>query len=180
MVRTRVIYHNAGGETSSSPSHLLSRETSSLPNMIVHLRVKAPTGKTPRFGSGVWGVKSGLTMVKSSDPIVLFSNLTYAANFPGEVNDRDINPGNAVEFSAGLAYALNYHVALNAGFEQAFVGPSVLDGADVAGSRLVVANLKTGLTIALTKNLSMDTSVGAGLTEDSPDLTVSVSFPYTF
>ncbi len=157
-----------------------ARERLWLPGLIAHLQAKIPTGDPPRLGSGVWGVKSGLLMVKSSDPVVLFSNLAYTVNFPGDVNGVDTDPGDSVELSAGIAYALNYNVALNAGFEQIFIGALERRGANVVGSRLVVSNLKTGLTIALTKKVSMDVSVSAGLTEDAPDLIVSVSFPFTF
>jgi len=157
-----------------------ANEHSWIPNLIAHARVKAPTGNAPQFGSGVWGFKGGLIMVKSSDPIVLFSNAAYTVNFPGQVNGLDTNPGDSFEYSAGIAYALNYNVAVNAAFEQIFVGPSASDGVSLTGSRLVVGNLKAGLTYALSKNLSMDLSLGTGLTEDSPDFTVTVSFPYTF
>ena len=92
----------------------------------------------------------------------------------------DLNPGNAFEYNIGMAYALNYHLALNTSFEQVFVSESNQNGHTVAGSRLVVANFKAGLTYAFTKNFSVDASVGTGLTADSPDFTVSVSFPYTF
>ena len=76
----------------------------------------------------------------------------------------------------------NVQVPLSQGerFIASFVNESTADGVRVPGSRLVVANLKTGLTYALTKNLSFDFSIGTGLTEDSPDLTVTASFPYTF
>ena len=157
----------------------LAREHGSLPNMVAHMKLKAPTGSPP-IGSGVWGVKGGLITMKSSDPVVLFSNVGYSLNFPGDVRGVRTDPGDSFEYSVGLAYALNYNLALNGSFEQIFVGQSKSGGSPVTGSQLVVANLKTGLTYAFTRNLSMDVSVGSGLTEDSPDLTVSVSFPYTF
>ena len=150
------------------------------PNMIAHVKVKAPTGETPSLGSGVWGVKGGLIMVKSSDPVVLFSSMSYGINFPGDVDGLSLNPGDSFEYSAGIAYALNYNLSLNSSFEQIFVGESTSNGSPPFGSRLVVANFKAGLTYALTKKLALDVSVGTGLTEDSPDLTVAVSLPYSF
>lgn len=151
-----------------------------MPNLIAQLRLKAPTGDAPKLGSGAWGTKAGLTMVKSSDPVVLFSNMGYTLNFPGTVNGIDVNPGDAFEYSVGMAYALNYKLALNGSFEQVFIGESKARSAPVIGSRLVVASLKTGLTYAITRKLAVDFSVSTGLTEDAPDFTVSLSFPYTF
>ena len=118
--------------------------------------------------------------VKTSDPVALFANTSYTINFPGDLNGRSINQGDAFEYSLGIAYALNYNLALNGSFEQIFVGESSSDGAPIADSRLIVANFKTGLTYALTKALSLDVSVATGLTEDSPDLTINFTLPYTF
>jgi hypothetical protein len=152
------------------------------PSMIAHMKLKAPTGKTPGFGSGAWGVKTGLLMVRSTDPVVLFSNMAYTMNLPTDIKGVKVNPGNAFEYSVGAAYALNYNLALNASLEQIFIGETTSGSGNsgVAGSRLIVANLKAGMTYALSRKLSMDFSVGAGLTEDSPDFSVSLSFPYTF
>lgn len=161
-------------------SYQFMHEHGAWPSMILQTKLKAPTGQTPKFGSGVWGLKNGLIMMKSSDPVVLFSGIAYNLNFPGQINGINVNPGNSIELSAGLAYALNYNLAWNTSIEQVFVGESTSNNSRVAGSRLVIANLKTGLTYAITKQLSLDFSVGAGLTEDSPDLSVTVSLPYTF
>ena len=155
-------------------------ENGSHPSIIASLKVKAPTGESPNLGSGVWATKAGLVMIKSSDPVALFSNIGYSINFPGQVNGVDINPGNSFEYSVGMAYALNYNLSVNSAFEQLFISESKANGAPLTGSRLVVANLKAGLTYAVSKQLSVDFSVGTGLTEDSPDVTVNLSFPYTF
>ena len=148
--------------------------------MIAHAKLRAPIGNAPRFGSGVWALKSGLVMLKTSDPIALFSNIAYTHTFSGQVNHVDVNPGESFEYSVGMSYALNYNLSVNASLEQIIVGQATQNGSHIAGSRLVLASFKTGGTYAINKNLSIDFSVGTGLTEDTPDLTVSISFPYTF
>jgi len=175
-----VSHHAGANDISAAMYYQFKRETQNAPAMIAHARVKMPTGDAPRFGSGVWGLKTGLLFVKSSDPVVLFSNLGYTHTFSGDINGVDVNPGNSFEYNLGMAYALNYNLAANASFEQVFVGESTSRDRPVLGSRLIVANLKAGLTYALTKNFSVDFSVGTGLTEDSPDFTATLSFPYTF
>lgn len=156
-----------------------AHETATAPSMIANFKLKVPTGSSA-LGSGSWGTKAGLIMVKSSDPVALFSNMAYSINFPATINGIDSNPGNSFEYSLGMAYALNYNLALNAGFEQIFIGQSTTNDEPVIGSRLTVANLKAGLTWSLSKQLALDFSIGAGLTEDSPDLSLTVSVPYTF
>ena len=168
------------GDLQGGMFYQFAHENGLWPNMIANVRLKAPTGAFPKFGSGAWGLRSGLLLVKSSDPVALFTNLGYVLNFPTHLNGLSINPGNSFEYSAGIAYALNYNLSFNGSFEQIFIGESETNGTRVKGSRLVVANLKAGLTYAITRQLAVDFTVGSGLTEDSPDLTVSVSVPYTF
>lgn len=157
-----------------------AHEHGAIPNLIANMKLKAPTGNAPWLGSGTWGLKGGLTMVKTSDPVALFTNMDYSFNFPGDVQGNHVDPGDSFDYSVGLAYALNYNLALNGSFEQIFVGESKSGGAAIKGSRLVISSLKAGINYALTKNLALDFSVGAGLTEDSPDVTVTFSLPYTF
>lgn len=179
--RARTVRNRRGlSDIAGGLSYQLTRESGSRPAMITHLKVKAPTGSVPHFGSGGWAIKGGLTMLKTSDPVMLFSNIAYNFTLPSDINGVQINPGNSIEMGAGMAYALNYNLVFNTGFEQTFISEASSNGSPVMGSRLVIANLKTGLTYALSKNMSVDFSIGTGLTEDSPDLNVSVSFPYTF
>lgn len=173
-------YYKGFNDISAGLFYQFMKETQTRPGMIAHTRIKAPFGEAPRFGSGIWAVKTGLVMVKSSDPVALFSNLAYTYTLPGVVNRVDINPGNSFEYNVGMAYALNYNLSANMSFEQIFVTQALSNGSPVPGSRLVLANFKTGATYAINKSLSIDFSVGTGLTENSPDVTVSLSFPYTF
>jgi long-subunit fatty acid transport protein len=119
-------------------------------------------------------------MVKNSDPVVLFSNLGYLYNFSTDLNGVNYEPGNTIEYALGVAYALNYNLAINGSFEHKLITETKVGNIGIPGSRLVIANFKTGLTYAFTNNLSLDVAVGTGLTEDSPDLSITVSLPYTF
>ena len=51
---------------------------------------------------------------------------------------------------------------------------------DVPGSSLTTATFTFGVSYVMRKNLSMDFSVGVGLTEDSPDFQVNLSIPIRF
>ena len=179
--RQQSISHHYGlNDISGGAFYQFMRESKNFPAMIAHAKLRAPIGNAPRFGSGVWALKSGLVILKTSDPIALFSNIAYTHTFSGQVNHVDVNPGESFEYSVGMSYALNYNLSVNASLEQIIVGQATQNGSHIAGSRLVLASFKTGGTYAINKNLSIDFSVGTGLTEDTPDLTVSISFPYTF
>jgi len=177
--KTSTNTHSGLSDLGAGLFYQFAGEHDSRPSMIAHVKVKAPTGSIP-IGTGGWGLQGSLIMMKTSDPVVLFSSIGYTLNFPITVGNAQVNPGDSFQYSVGIAYALNYNLGLNASFEQSFIGESSSAGSTIAGSRLVVANLKTGVTYALTKNLSLDFSVATGLTSDSPDLTVAVSLPYTF
>lgn len=117
--------------------------------MVVNVRGKAPTGRDPfgialvevlgsqgnlsipenlSFGTGVWSASGGISVLKSLDPIVVFGSVTYFWNFEKHFDDIDeiagaqpgsVNIGNAIQYGAGVAFALNERSSLD------FVHPAV-------------------------------------------------------
>ena len=89
------------------------------------------------------------------------------------------------QFGIGVAYALNERLSLSLSYTQRFIGETKTklegqDWAEIIGSDAAVGILNTGLTYAITDNLTMVTNIGAGLTEDAADVTFSIGFPYNF
>jgi hypothetical protein len=91
-----------------------------------------------------------------------------------------IKPGNSLGYSLGLAFGLNYQVALNLQLQQSIVQKTELNHNPIADSFSNVASMQYGLTWSMSKNFSCQMSVSQGLTADSPDFVVQVSFPVTF
>ena len=50
----------------------------------------------------------------------------------------------------------------------------------VVGSQANIGLVNLGATFSLGRNLSLITTVGIGLTDDSPDMVVGVRLPYRF
>ncbi len=178
------------------------RERGWVPDVIVGVRGKSITGDDPfggsatdlPLGTGFYSITGSITAVKSADPAVIFASIIYTHNLDRTVRllgshefETEINPGNSIGYNLGVALALSIDLALNFRFEQRFVSstetrslqPGVING-EVPGSTLNVATAYAGVTWAIARNVSMDLSVGVGLTEDTPDVSVHIAFPIRF
>lgn len=207
--------HGGIGDMSVGASYQILRETGSRPNIVLSGRVKFPTGREPygidfvevdgsegnltvpttlATGSGVYGASLGISALKTIDPMVVFGSANYFYNFQRSFNDIDENPGdqpgrvdigNALQFGAGLAFALNDKSSISMSYSQRLVERSRLrlEGQDwqrVIGSQANVALMNFGATFSLEDAISLITTVGIGLTDDSPDMVVGVRVPYRF
>jgi hypothetical protein len=146
-------------------------------------------------GNGVWAITPGVALVKTVDPAVLFANLSYTYNF--EESFDDISPvenqkvpgkvrlGNWFQYGLGTAFALNERMSLSFSYSQLVSQKSRLkpDGGSwqtVASSDANAAYFNMGMTFALTDKLTMVPNLSIGLTEDAPDFSFSLKFPYYF
>lgn len=202
------------GDITFGANYRIVEETSDWPDIVGSLRVNTPTGRDPfgietkvdpnndnlifpedlPTGDGVWGVEAGVSVLKTVDPVVLFANARYIYRFQNSFDDigssegdqpGDVDPGNAVEFGGGIAYALNERISLSLSYTQRLVNETEVrpDGGEfqeIIGSDAVVGVVNTGLTWALTDNLTMIANVGTGVTADAADVEFSLKFPYRF
>lgn len=214
-VETRVSDQGVG-DVSFGASYQVMAETARRPNIVLSARVKPPTGRQPfgidfvevagsegnlqvpralATGSGVWGASLGVSALKTIDPMVVFGSINYFRNFERGFADIDENPGdqpgrvsigNALQFGAGLAYALNENSSISMSYSQRLVERSQLkldtaeDFQRVIGSQANIALVNLGATFALGQHLSLISTVGIGLTDDSPDMVVGLRLPYRF
>jgi hypothetical protein len=174
------------GDIDFSLSRQIGWESGWKPDLIASLGVKTNSGEPIynndiALGSGHWSVRSTLIATKSSDPAVVFGSLSYIHNFERSFdNFGKIQPGGTFAYSLGLAIALSYQTAINFSFDQSITQKLKRGGTKVVGSFVNSANFKTGLNWAINERSSVDLSVAVGLTDDSPDLTVEIRFPYRF
>jgi hypothetical protein len=178
------------------------RERGAVPDLILGVRGKTRTGDDP-FGSdsndppvstGFYSVTGMATAVKAIDPAALFASAIYTHNVGRTVRVRasdtfktDIHPGDSFGYNFGIALALAPELAMNFRFEHRIVFAtetrSPLTGGRrdaVRGSTLNVGTVYLGANWALTRRASVDVSVGAGVTEDAPDLFVRFAVPIRF
>lgn len=143
-------------------------------------------------GSGFNSLQASMTMLYPSDPAVFFGSLSYTHNFPRDDVSRTvlngqqeflgtIAPGAVIGFNFGMSLALNEKSSFSIGYDHSMVDRTKQNGDVVAGS--VVTQLGTlllGYSYRLSSRTTLNLSVGAGLTRDTPDLTVTLRLPVTF
>ena len=190
-------------------------ETDSLPDAVVSLRVKAPTGKEPYgiklvesqnnnnlyvpeslpTGNGVWSLTPGISLVKTFDPAVLFGSFSYTHNFEDSFSDISsnvgqkvggkVNLGDSFQLGVGVAFALNEKMSMSFSVSDLVQRRSKLkpDGGDwqsVVSSDGNAGYFNVGMTIAASPNLTIVPNLAIGMTDDAPDFTFSLKFPYYF
>ncbi|MEX1205007.1 MAG: transporter, partial [Dongiaceae bacterium] len=126
---------------------------------------RAPTG------SGFYGVGPGTTFVWRVDPVVFFTGASYTFNLERSFNESVIDPGDTLEFFAGLNIAISEQVALNLSFVDQITQETSQDGEGIAGTDANDGRVTLGASVGLTDNISLLASAGIGLTEQSPDFT---------
>jgi cell division protein FtsB len=142
-------------------------------------------------GSGFNSLQGGLTWLLPSDPAVFFGSFTYLHNFKRTDVSRRIlagesefigtlEPGAVIGFNFGMGLSLNDKSSFSIGYDHNSVGKTRLNGQTVAGSvRTQLGTLLLGYSYRLNDKRTLNVSVGAGLTRDTPDLTLSVKLPFS-
>lgn len=146
-------------------------------------------------GNGVWAITPGISLVKTFDPAVLFGSLSYTYNMQDSFSDispqvnskvkGDVKLGDSWQIGGGIAFALNERMSMSFSVTDQFARKSKIrpDGGDwqsISNSDYNAANFNVGLTFAATDNLTIVPNLAIGLTEDAPDFSFSLKFPYYF
>lgn len=142
-------------------------------------------------GSGFWGVQPALTVLYPSDPAVLFGSVSYLYSFKrnhvkqetdqGDQELGSIQPGGIFGFNFGMGLALNERSSFSIGYDHSSVGKVRQNNHTVPDSVTVqLATLLLGLSYRLDDKHTLNLSVGAGLTVDTPDVTLTLRMPMSF
>jgi len=146
-------------------------------------------------GNGVWAITPGISLVKTFDPAVLFGSLSYTYNMEDSFSDispqvnskvpGDVKLGDSWQIGAGIAFALNEKMSMSFSFSDQFARKSKIkpDGGDwqsISNSDYNAANFNIGMTFAASNNLTIVPNLSIGLTDDAPDFSFSLKFPYYF
>ena len=143
-------------------------------------------------GSGFYSLQPSLTWLMASDPVVFFGSISYTHNFKRSNLSRQVlngekefigsvKPGDVMGINFGMGMALNDRSSFSIGVELNSVGRTKQNGVPVAASvRTQLSSLLLGYSYRLSPTRTLNVSVGAGLTRDTPDLTLTVRMPMTF
>ena len=148
-------------------------------------------------GNGVWSITPGISLVKTFDPAVLFGSLSYTHNLEESFSDISstvgvshpgkVRLGDSFQLGAGIAFALNEKMSMSFSVSDLIVKKSKINQTDtndgwvtVPSSDANAAYFNVGMTLAATDKLTIVPNLSIGLTDDAPDFTFSLKFPYYF
>ncbi|MDB5447834.1 MAG: hypothetical protein JWQ97_3151 [Phenylobacterium sp.] len=186
---TQAINEGSGlGDVEVTFSHQLARERGWRPDLVGAVSWRFDTGRDPfrarvaavAPGSGTQEFGARLTALKSSDPMVFFTTLSYAHDLAAQESAGAIQFGDSIGLDLGAVLSVSPETSLTFGLSQAFRSRTQVDRIAVPGSDTAAASLLLGFDRVLTPNLLLDLSLGVGLTRDAPDYTIQLSLPFRF
>lgn len=143
-------------------------------------------------GSGFHSLQGSLTWLYPSDPAVFFGNLSYVHNFKRSGVTRlvqngereplgELEPGSVIGFNFGMGLALNDKASLSLGYDHSTIARMRQNGTPVAGSvRTQLGTLLLGYSYRINAKRTFNVAVGAGVTRDTPDVTLTVRVPMSY
>ncbi|MGX9217514.1 hypothetical protein ACWV27_03750 [Massilia varians] len=143
-------------------------------------------------GSGFHSLQGSLTWLFPSDPAVFFGNLSYLHNFKRSNVQRlvrngireplgELAPGAIIGFNFGMGLALNDKASLSLGYDHSTVARMKQNGRTVPGSvRTQLGTLLIGYSYRFNEKRSLSVAVGAGVTRDTPDVSLTIRMPLSF
>lgn len=148
----------------------------------VNAATDLPTGK------GYYSVGVGASTRKYIDPVVLFASASanYGLKESGLNQVRgsrvltEFDPGVSGGFAFGFAYSFNYDVSLTMSYQQSFNTASQYtfqNGDTSKPADQSTATMGISLGVRVTPKTIINGSVGIGLTEDAPDISLGLSLP---
>lgn len=143
-------------------------------------------------GSGFYSLQPSLTFLLPADPAIFFGSVSYLHNFKRKNVRRtvlggekeflgEVKPGDVFGFNFGIGLALNDRVALSLGYDHQSVGRVRQGGNTVPGSvRTQLGTLLLGYSYRVNEKRTINLAVGAGVTRDTPDVSLTLRVPFTF
>lgn len=143
-------------------------------------------------GSGFYSLQTALTWLFPTDPAVFFGSVSYTRNFGRDNISRrvldgqseyvgSVKPGDVFGLNFGMGLALNDRSSFSMGVELSSIGKTRQNGQPVPTSvRTQLGSLLLGYSYRYNERTSFNVTVGAGLTRDTPDLTLTFRVPVSF
>jgi hypothetical protein len=185
------------GDIEATARYQINKGGTDEPYFVGFTRFKSTTGKGPfevpinpvtgfqtelPTGSGFYILQPGLTVLYPSDPVVLFSSMSFIWNIPRDIGGQigRVEPGNGANANLGLGLSLNEKLSLSLGYDHTvFARPTSASSLLLTTAPTVthVGVLLLGCGYRLSDNNVVNFVVGVGATREAPDLQVTVRIP---
>lgn len=140
------------------------------------------------IGKGYYSAGIGASTRKYIDPVVLFASVSANYGFKESgLNQRrgsrvidEFEPGISGGFSFGFAYSFNYDVSMTMSYQQSFNTGSEFTydtGESYSPADQTSSTFAISLGVRTSPETIINGTLGIGLTEDAPDVSLGLSFP---
>lgn len=193
---------NGVGDLEFATRYQLNDGGADRPYYIAGLRLKTRTGKDPfevqrvspfsgadqleselPTGSGFYTLQPSVTMLFPSDPAVFFGSLLYAHNFARDVGGGfgKINPGDYTQFNFGMGLALNDRASFSIAYDHTILQKPKQNGVTPPLALTTqLGQLLFGYSYKLSQRTTLNVSLAIGVTQDAPDVQMTVRLPIRF
>ena len=165
--------------------------------LILFGNVSTKTGDSPyeinatsdlATGKGYYSAGIGASTRKYIDPVVLFASVSANYGFKESGLDQHrgrrvieaFEPGISGGFAFGFAYSFNYDVSMTMSYQQSFnTGAEFTysSGESYSPADQTSSTFAISLGVRVSPETIVNGTVGLGLTEDAPDVSLGLSFP---
>jgi len=202
---TQSIYiSNSGiGDIEFGARYQINSGTEDWPVFVANGRFKMDTGTGPfdirrdlagiarsvPLGSGFNAIEGGFSMLKLSDPIVLYASTNFIYQLPKDINKvianvpvGHVDPSSSVNLTMGFGFAINPDFSFSLGYEHNHVFPQTTElGTTIQETTsLEVGAMTLGMAYRLSPTMSVNANFEFGVTQYAPDVRAVFSIPITF
>ena len=168
---------SAIGDVTLSLSHVLAGDGQAIPRLIGRIRGNLGTASRSAgeglLGGGFAGIGVSLGASQRLDPLVFAGSISYDTLF----SEGGIDPGDRWGYSLAAYLAASPETSLRIQFDQQFLDDLTLAGTLFEGSGGTSATMGFGASVITGRRSLIDLDIGIGLTENTPDLALTVSMP---
>lgn len=149
------------------------RESAASPALLWNVQAVVPGG------AGDAGLGAGFSVTRSLDPLILFGGASYLRGLRIDAEDRDRGLArHNFGFNFGYAFAVNDVLALTGQFIGTYRNHEARSGVTPPARERY--QLQFGATYVISPRFSVEPTVSFGVGGSAPDLSLGISFPYSF
>lgn len=203
IVRTLNFKESNIGDVEFALRYQINRPVrASQPIFVANLRVKSDTGKGPfdidydefgiatdlATGSGFWAVQPAINFLLPSDPVVIYGGLGYLYHIGRDIDENiggapigHVDPGDSISANLGFGFALNPRFSFSLGYRHSYIFPTRTEVANTIqkSDEIHVGGLLFGMSYRVTERQTLNFGFEFGVTEDAPDVAISIRMPFT-
>jgi hypothetical protein len=191
------------GDVEFGARYQVNRGAEDWPIFVANTRFKMDTGTGPfdidrtaagiakevPLGSGFMGIEGGFSVLKLTDPAVLYGSVNYIYQIPKDINKEiggvlvgRVDPSSSIGVTLGMGFAVNPDFSFSLGYEHNHVFPQETElGTTLQHTTsLEVGAMTLGMAYRLAPTMSLNANFEFGVTAAAPDVRVVFSLPMTF